>query len=170
MTKTFYHVFAPFRTKVRDPNHFRDMLWMDSDEIEQRNQIDAKLVSFARDLEIIMEVGGKFVRKEYSQSSPQSLVLTNNYRYTLTESQIAAFFGMTGALTDLFLDLHTRLCIGYSPTLLDKLASRTYAALTIAPTEDNPNMQVDHEVYPYFWIYPYFKERMHELLSVGLPH
>lgn len=143
---------------------------MDEHEIEQRNQIDAKLVGFARDLEIITDLKGSFVRVEYSQSEPQSLVLTTNYRYVLLAEQIVQFYERTEILTDLFMDLHTRLCVGYSPTLLDKLITRTYAALTIAPNEDNLDGTVDHDLYPQFWVYPYFKQRMHELLAVGIPH
>ena len=117
-----------------------------------------------------MEVGGKFVRKEYSSSQAQSLVLTTNYRYVLTANEMETFFSQTSELSDLFIDLNQRLCVGFSPRLIDVLITRTYSALTISPTENNPDGTVDHDIYPHFWLYPYFKERLHELLSVGIPH
>lgn len=169
MTHRFYHFFPPLIETVKNSEQFRDMLWMDSEEIAQRDQLDRKIVEFALNLELIKDSTGKLVRNEFSLSEAESLVLTTNYRYALKADEMEDFFRSTPKVTDLYLDFHQRIGIGFSPTLIDKLITRIYTTLTIAPTESNIKGEVGHAQYPHFWIYPYVKYRLHEILSVGIP-
>lgn len=169
MIHQIFHYHPPFTSTTKSDQEYRDFLYLDKDEIDQRNEIDRKIIQQARDLEIIEEVDNKLIRREWSQSQPQSILLNTNYRYMLKPESMVSFFNGVTSLNDTMMDFHLRLGIGYGPELLDRLITRTYIGLCIVPTEDGPADVIGHTHYPFFWIYPYFKQRLHEVLSVGLP-
>lgn len=168
MRHTLFHYNAPFTTVTKDDTFFRESMYLDPEETAQRDILDARIRKLGIDANLIQETKGTLVRREYSLSEPESVFMNQNYRYVLLEEEMRNFQKTCEKFIDLFMDFHVRVGIGFSPTLLDKLITRTYVALSCVPTETNPHGNVAHDIYPAFWVYPYIRSRLHEFLSVGI--
>lgn len=165
---TLYHFHSPFLSATRDPDFYREQMYLDPDELDQRRVLDEQILKLTMDASIITNISGKTVRVERSLSEPESVFLNTNYRYTVTSDEIAAFVKATPAIFDLFMDFYLRIGIAHDSRFLDKLITRTYATLTNVPTETSSLRIAAHDEYPWFWVYPYARSRLHEILSVGI--